>query len=137
MSKRIGLSLATRIAVLTAIVVGLTALLAGVAIYGDVRQSLNAEIKHHLKTRLAWLQSCVEVDGSRLEFEIKGGRPRYTDSWRVTTKDGRELWSSDWSSVSADFVQEQRNGVEGPEDGTIVSGAAIEVAKGDSAPGSQ
>ena len=137
------MSLTTRISLITALLLTVCVGAGGMLLYSKVRNSMHEELEAQCLGRISVIQSRIDVDEQRLEFDDRQNVIHPTDHFRVITRDGTELWSSNWTE-DADLLVRFRDAVVGgaagaanaaPASGAELSGSDLKkaVVKGDAA----
>src|SRR5687768_1745786 len=89
------MSLATRITIVVLGVLGICAVVAGVAFHRSVRRALENELQGQLDARIAWLNGAldVEFDDGEVQLDAPAEPAGLAEYWQIATVDGRILWS--------------------------------------------
>jgi two-component system OmpR family sensor kinase len=134
------MSLATRITLLVAALLGACGLIAGAAFHGAVKRSLDAELQGRLEARLAWLAGAldVELEDGELQLDARD-EPAGAEAaahWHIATADGRVLWASA-GAAPAEPISRTRAVSFGRPDAPALTAAQVVAGDGsrDEAPG--
>ena len=132
-------SLTARIVCVVALILALAGALIGAALYRSIKRSVREEVRSQLAQRIAMLFGLVDLDEGKLELEAKVPRAAMPQNWRVTTLDGRELWSATgpgvetWRDADASFITLSRTIHLGIPDGAALSTSDILLSQPESA----
>jgi len=125
-----GLSLAARISLVAACFLAAAGATTAIALYQRVRTSLKNDLEARCLSKIAALQSSIEVDDGRLELEQKqlfddgAANSNSDDEWEVSTADGKVLWSRNWTEHPRDILSKSKLITAG-EAGTAAAGSEL------------
>lgn len=123
------MSLANRMTILLLGVLGVCGLFAGYGFHQSVQRSLNSELEGRLDARIAWIEASLEHDEAELELEPMRPASNAAEHWRVSTADGRLLWSS-VSPVDEGLLWKHREIRIGDEHGPAAEGHELKTRPG-------
>jgi signal transduction histidine kinase len=66
----------------------------GLVLYDMTDASLGRQLEERKSSRLGWLETAVEFDGSEIEFDAPVEPQEAAEYWRVSLPDGKTLWAS-------------------------------------------
>jgi signal transduction histidine kinase len=125
------MSLSTRISIVVALLLAAAGTITGIALYDSVRRSLKNELNGRVEARLAWLRSSVDLDEKKLDFEGRPASPTAAANWKITTHDGRVLWSSRAPAIEGPSIARITTIRIGNQNGTLADGSSLIEIKED------
>ena len=121
-------SLTARISLITALLLAGCVLAGGVILYHRVRYAMQEELEARCLSQIAVLKSRIEIDDGRLELDERPPFLGKTESWRIASLDGVELWSANWPDREGALL-EARELTVGRGSAPPIAGAKLEKIK--------
>ncbi len=121
------LSLSARISLVVAALLISAGLVTGYAIFRSVQHSLLQDVDSHISERIAWIEASIELEHGRLEFEPNQAHLESNVAWQVSLRDGRVLWSENWSTHTHKTTTRSNLIVLGDPNGELLATESVRI----------
>src|SRR5947209_2690204 len=103
------MSLASRISVVTGVLLAICTGAAGIALYSRVKAALHDELEARCLARWSAMHSILEFDDGKLDFDEKDSALLGVDRWKIAAGDGTVLWTSQWIDGEKHMLTKTKN----------------------------